>query len=113
MNFNHSDDSPPPARQDVFDFASVPWYTEAAHYEQFRTDASDAESFFSTFQEWLVVALEHERQAERHGVPIIRVRMFKSEFDGWCQSTGFKNDAEGRSVFAEHRAQQLINNAIL
>ncbi len=93
----------------IFDFASVPWYTGASYYEQFRADAVDAESFFSSFDQWLAVALEHERQAEKYGVPIIRIRMFKPEFDQWCQVTGARNDAEGRSAYAEVRAEKLMS----
>ena len=97
-----------PPQEPTFDFASVPWYPDSDSYEQFRFDAVDDDAFFSTFDEWLAAALEHERQAERHGVPIIRVRMVKSAFQQWCQMTGARNDASGRSDYAEYRACSIF-----
>jgi hypothetical protein len=92
----------------MFVFASVPWYTDSACYERFRSSAIDPDSFFSTFQKWLDVALEHERQAERQGIPIIRIRMDGEAFAQWCRSSGAKNNVAGRSAYAEDRAEKLM-----
>ena len=91
-----------------FEFASVPWYTEPTYYSQFRAFAIDSDSFFSSFQEWLTVALEHERQAERNGITLIRIRMFPEPFKQWCESSGGRNNAAGRSAYAENCAEKLL-----
>jgi hypothetical protein len=97
-----------PLKVPKFEFASIPWYTQPACYEQIRATAVDSDSFFSTFEEWLAAALEHERQAERQGVTIIRIRMFQDAFEQWCESSGARNDAVGRSAYAEGRAERLM-----
>lgn len=97
-----------PTAPATFDFASVPWYANAVVYEQFRNDSADPETFFDSHDQWLLKALEHERQAERYGVSIIRIRMDKREFDQWCRSNPSVNDIEGRSGYAEYRANQIF-----
>ena len=107
MNIPNPQSSPTMPSRPKFEFASVPWYTESTYYEQFRAAAIDSDSFFYSFQEWLAAALEHERQAQRHGVTIVRVRMFPKAFKQWCESSGARNDAAGRSAYAEDRAERL------
>lgn len=106
--FIHPPMAPPMTSKHSFDFASVPWYTESTYYSQFRAFAIDSDCFFSTFQEWLTVALEHARQAERNGITIIRIRMFPQPFKQWCELSGARNNAAGRSAYAQHCAEKLL-----
>lgn len=90
------------------DIAAVPWYLTEEIYEAFRQTALDRPDFFASHAEWLVAALEHERQAERYGVTIVRVRMDPEAFAKWCHMEGRGNDAASRSEFAELRAVRMI-----
>lgn len=91
------------------DFAAVPWYLTEEIYEAFRQTAVDRADFFGKHAEWLEAALEHERQAERFGVTILRVRMDAEAFAQWCADHSRANDATSRSEFAEQRAARMIN----
>lgn len=91
------------------DFAAVPWYLSEEIYEVFRQTAVDQGDFFASHAEWLEAALEHERQAERYGVTILRIRMDPEAFANWCVEHGRANDANSRSEFAELRAARMIN----
>lgn len=91
------------------DVAAVPWYLTAPIYEAFRQTAVDQADFFASHAEWLEAALEHERQAERYGVTILRVRMDPESFAKWCAEQTRVNDAASRSEFAELRAGRMIN----
>ena len=91
------------------DIAAVPWYLSAEIYEAFRQTASDQADFFASHAEWLEAALEHERQAEKYGVTIVRVRMDPGAFAVWCAEQRRTNDAAARSEFAELRAARMIN----
>ncbi len=93
----------------MHDFAAVPWYLTEDIYEAFRQTALDQADFFGNHAEWLVAALEHERQAERFGVTILRVRMDAEAFAKWCADHRRANDANARSEFAEQRAARMIN----
>lgn len=90
------------------DVAAVPWYTSETIYESFRNNALDPEEFFDRFEEWKIAALEHERQAERVGVILIRIRMSLAEFQDYCKSFDCRNDQAGRSRFAYFKAEQII-----
>ena len=85
------------------DIAAVPWYLSAEIYEAFRQTASDQADFFASHAEWL------ERQAEKFGVTIVRVRMDPGAFAVWCAEQRRENDAAARSEFAELRAARMIN----
>lgn len=91
------------------DIAAVPWYMNEETYEVFRSKASDRADFFASHAEWLEAALEHERQAEKYGVTIVRVRMDPEAFAIWCTEQSRPNDAASRSEFAELRAARMIN----
>ncbi len=91
------------------DFAAGPWYVTEEIYEAFRQMASDRNDFFDSHAEWLKAALEHERQAERYGVMILRVRMDPEAFGKWCEEQRRSNDASARSEFAERRAARMVN----
>jgi hypothetical protein len=91
------------------DIAAVPWYTSDENYQQFRSIAVDGGDFFETFAEWVQVAMEHEHQAEKAGVILFRVRMCVEDFEKWLRGTRYRNDAEGRSAFADFRANKLID----
>lgn len=89
-------------------FAVVPWYPSERCYQQFRCTADDFDAFFSTYDEWLAAALEHERRAEANGVTILRIRVAYEAFEQWRSAQGARNDAAGRSAFAETRARILL-----
>ncbi len=91
------------------DLAVVPWYVSEANYREFKEAAIDQADFFDFFDEWLEVAMEHERQAEAQGVIICRIRMSYQAFGEWCLASGHRNDAAGRSAFAEFRASQILD----
>jgi hypothetical protein len=93
---------------DSSDVAAVPWYPTEAIYESFRNDALDPEAFFERFEEWKIAALEHERQAERVGVILFRIRMSLGEFQNYCQRCDCRNDQTGRSQYAYFKADQII-----
>ncbi|XZE42946.1 hypothetical protein SH467x_002486 [Pirellulaceae bacterium SH467] len=90
------------------DVAAVPWYPNETVYESFRDAAEDPQEFFDSFEEWKVAALEHERQAERVGVILLRIRMSLDEFQSYCVRSYCHNDQSGRSQFAYHKAEQII-----
>ena len=93
-------------------FATVPWYPDATQYELFRSAADDPEVFFDSHQDWLITALEHERQAERRGVIIVRVRMRFDAFKRWCaQLPNRKNDLSGRSMYADCCGRDLLTGS--
>jgi hypothetical protein len=91
------------------DFAAVPWYTSAEHYEEFRSTAIDRDDFFSTYQEWLTTALEHENQADKVGVVIIRIRLPYLDFKRWCETHQYPNSSQTRSQYAELLAERIVN----
>ncbi|MFM7116528.1 MAG: hypothetical protein ACKO0N_07835 [Planctomycetota bacterium] len=90
------------------DIAAVPWYMNEENYEAFRSTAVDQADFFESHAEWLEAALEHERQAEKYGVTIVRVRMDPAAFAVWCAEQSRANDADARSEFAELRAARMV-----
>lgn len=87
---------------------TLPWYMNAAEYEQFRATAVDSADFFHSYDDWRRAALAHELRAESRGVSLIRILLYYEEFNAWQQLTGARNDAEGRSAFADWRATQVI-----
>lgn len=93
---------------DSLDVAAVPWYPSEVVYESFRDAAEDPQEFFDSFEEWKVAALEHERQAERVGVILLRICMSIDEFQAYCGLAPCHNDQAGRSKFAYYKAEQII-----
>ena len=96
-------------QKNMDDVAVVPWYLSADIYEAFRAGAEDRVDFFESHAAWLEAALEHERQAERHGVTIVRARMDPAAFEQWCQEQEKSRNAASRSEFAEVRAARMLN----
>jgi hypothetical protein len=92
----------------IDDYPTVPWYTSSEIYEEFRAAAIDPDEFFATYEEWLEVAIEHERQAELAGFVVVRIRVSYNDFMKWCQITNHSNDSQGRSAFAEARAKMIL-----
>jgi hypothetical protein len=91
------------------ELAVVPWYVSDANYREFKDSAVDQADFFDGFDEWLEVAMEHEHLAEAQGVIICRIRMSYEAFCAWCLTSGYRNDAAGRTAFAEVRASQILD----
>lgn len=91
-----------------FEHAAIPWYPSAIDYEQFRAAANDPEDFFDSFDQWLDAATNHQQRAQWNGVMIIRIRMKLNDFNSWIQTSAYKNDGEGRSVYAQQKADALF-----
>lgn len=87
---------------------TLPWYTDAAEYELFRATADDQADFFDSYEDWRRAALAHELRAESRGVPLVRIRLRWEEFAAWQLRSGQRNNAEGRSDFADWRASQIV-----
>ena len=94
----------------TIEVAAIPWYSSAKIYENFRASAVDAEDFFPTFREWLEAAICHEREAERRGVPVVRIRMRMQTFAQFSRNSGKTNDGPGRTAFANHQADKFLGN---
>lgn len=87
---------------------TLPWYTDAVQYELFRATAEDRIDFFDSYEQWRQAALAHELRAESRGVPLVRIRLRWDEFTVWQAMSGMRNNAEGRSEFADWRASQIV-----
>jgi len=87
---------------------TLPWYTDADQYERFRTTADDRHDFFDSYVQWRLAALTHEQRAESRGVTLVRIRLRWDEFAAWKAASGARNNAAGRSEFADWRASQII-----
>lgn len=90
------------------ELAIIPWYTSAESYEKFRTAATDRDSFFDTYQQWRQAALDHELQAEKFGVVIIRSRIDFDQFESWRKQQKCENNHHARSQFATLQAQKNL-----
>ncbi|MEY4179643.1 MAG: hypothetical protein RLY70_3217 [Planctomycetota bacterium] len=87
---------------------TLPWYTSAVEYERFRAAADDRSDFFDSYEDWRQAALRHEQRAESRGVPLVRIRLRWDEFVAWQAISNARNNAEGRSEFADWRASQVV-----
>jgi hypothetical protein len=76
----------------------ISWYHKR-DYEALLSVFVDAASLPRTYDEWLVKAIELEREAKRRGSRVIRAYVDPIEFPKWCRTTGHKTDASGRVAY--------------
>jgi len=77
----------------------IPWY-DASTYGRILEIMEDASLLPNTYQMWLRGATDVVAHAELNGNVCVRVRIDPTGFEAWCESQGFRTDAEGRLEFA-------------
>ena len=82
---------------------ALAWYSEA-DYEDILKMMSDREYFPNTYQEWLDLRLELEKELFKEGYRLKRIMIKPKQFVSWCGIHGLQPNAKARAEFA---AKQL------
>jgi hypothetical protein len=77
----------------------IGWYRPET-YERCLAIFDDASKLPRTYDDWLVRAVEAEKQARDKGLRVVRVEIDPDTFPRWCADEGFtKIDEHARQVF--------------
>ncbi|HYP17770.1 MAG TPA: hypothetical protein VEQ65_11215 [Opitutus sp.] len=58
------------------------------------------------YDQWLAAAQNNEREAERAGVRVVRVRIEPAPFARWCAEQGIAADSRARMRFVNEAVQR-------
>src|SRR5438093_12555247 len=85
---------------------AIAWYTRE-EWDAVRREASDAEVFDASFDEWQANATRVLDQLREQGVPVQRVFVGAAELRTWCDQQGIPPDSKARSSYAAQKLRNL------
>lgn len=86
----------------------ISWY-HPHDYDVLRKLFLDGGSLPKTYEQWLTLATDLEKQVRRSGSRVIRAYLDPVEFPKWCRLTGNKVDASGRVAFGSAFAAETLS----
>lgn len=86
----------------------ISWY-RPQDYDALRRMFTDGASLPQTYEQWLILAMDLEKQVRRSGSRVIRAYVDPVEFPKWCRLTGNKTDASGRVAFGSSFAAETLS----
>lgn len=86
----------------------ISWYRPDDYYV-LRKIFADGGSLPQTYEQWLVLAMDLEKQVRRSGSRVIRAYLDPVEFPKWCRLTGNKIDASGRVAYGSAFAAETLS----
>jgi hypothetical protein len=83
--------------------ARVPWYARE-DYAAILAMMEDPHILAPVYDQWLAAAQNNEREAERAGVTVVRVRIEPESFARWCAEQGIARDSRARMRYVADTA---------
>jgi hypothetical protein len=83
----------------------IPWYA-LENYGAIKAMMKDGHKLPATYSQWRLAAEQAERQFRRQGDLVVRAHLDPNTFRDHCSRFGQDFDAQGRSHFAAHVAEQ-------
>lgn len=88
----------------------IPWY-DASTYGRILEIMEDASLLPNSYPMWLRGATDVMEHAARNGDICVKVRIDPSGFEAWCESQGYRTDAEARLEFAYEVAHADLSDS--
>ncbi len=85
--------------------AGMPWYARE-DYAAILALMEDPHVLAPAYDQWLAAAQNNEREAERAGVRVVRVRIEPEPFARWCADQGLAPDSRARMCFVNEAVQR-------
>ena len=85
--------------------AGMPWYARE-DYAAILALMEDPHVLAPAYDQWLAAAQNNEREAERAGVRVVRVRIEPEPFARWCADQGIAPDSRARMRFVNETVQR-------
>lgn len=85
--------------------AGMPWYARE-DYAAILALMEDPHVLAPVYDQWLAAALNNEREAERAGVRVVRVRIEPDAFARWCAGQGLAPDSRARMRYVNEALQR-------
>ncbi len=90
----------------VRQFVGIAWY-RPGQWQRLREISSDAESLEDTYEEWLTIAEQNVRKANRPNLSIEKVDVDVEELLAWCNERGLEVDGNSRSQYVSELMRQM------
>lgn len=86
------------------------WFTQE-NYLQFLEIFEDASELPQSFDKWIAIAKNTERDLQQHGQRVIRIEVEPEEFSGWCASRGHVHvGREVRAEFGNWKVHEILQS---
>lgn len=90
--------------------SGIAWYTRDT-YMQCLEIFKDADELPDSFDEWLEIAVNAERDCQRRGIRVIRAEIDPETFLAWCASHGhIEANGNARLDFANCKALEVLRS---
>ncbi|MEA2850262.1 MAG: hypothetical protein QOE02_281 [Rhodospirillaceae bacterium] len=86
--------------------SALPWYSRADYPTLLRLFC-DPDKLPATYDAWLERADQVEKQLQRVGLAVARIRICPVPFAAWCKERNISPDQAGRLTFANESARNL------
>ena len=97
--------APPPSA------CGIAWYRRDT-YARCVAIFEDGRDLPATFDEWLVIAKQAERDCFERGIKALRIEIDPNKFPAWCADHGFtKIDSQARADFENFKSLEWVNRA--
>jgi len=86
--------------------SALPWYSRAEYPTLLRL-FSDPDKLPATYDAWLERADQVEKQLQRVGLAVARIRIYPVPFAAWCKERNVSPNQAARLTFANESARNL------
>ena len=86
--------------------SALPWYSRADYPTLLRLFC-DPDKLPATYDAWLERADQVEKQLQRVGLAVARIRICPARFAAWCKERNVSPDQAARLTFANESARNL------
>ena len=85
---------------------ALPWYARG-DYPALLKLFKDPDKLPATYDAWLLRAEQVEKQLQRAGLAVARIRIRPVPFAAWCRERNISPDQAARLIFANESARNL------
>jgi|688.fasta_scaffold405876_1 hypothetical protein len=94
---------------DIPQAVGISWFRPET-YDVCMSIFSDANDLPDTYEDWLQLAKQVEKQVASQGMKVVRVDIDPETFPKWCAANGLANlDKHARSMFGSAKALEWLN----
>ena len=87
--------------------SALPWYSRADYPALLRL-FKDPDKLPATYDAWLQRAEQVEKQLQKVGLAVARIRICPGPFAAWCRERNISPDQAARVTFANESARNLV-----
>ena len=84
----------------------VAWY-RSDQWDSLRQVSTDRDKLEKTYFEWLIFALDYEKEMTNKGIAFQKIEIDVNELISWCKTNNKKVDGDSRAEFVTHKFSTL------